>query len=467
MEFTVKEIIKLILKRLIWIILCLFAGLLISFIFSRYIINPSYTAYVQLYVIPDDTEASLNLNELNYAQKVVTTYINFLNTNVFYHDIQEESNLNYSINELKHMTTIKTINNTEIFQISVTSSSARDSYTLVETMQRIAPQLIKSIKPSAQISVVDPVSVPTKPSSPNILKNTLIGGMLGLVLSIIFSFLWEIFDVNIKEKEELITNYQLPVLGEIPNFNGYKEKQLYKRYFPFLLKYKKFSKTERELMDNSKFIITESYKSLRTNLRFTLLKDQCKKIIVSSPVPEEGKSTTSINLGITISQTGSKVLLIDCDLRKGKIHNYFNLKYKPGLSDVLSGMAELTNVIRKTSYENLNIITIGSISPNPSELLSGSHMEELINVLEKDYDYIIFDTPPVNVLSDSLSLVKLSDGLIIVVREGVTSHPNVSNALEKFRLSQGNILGFVINGVSINQTKKSKYYYYQYGDSND
>lgn len=465
MEFTVKEIINLVLKRIIWIIIGLFVGLSTSFTYSKFILNPSYTASVQLYVIPNDSESSVNLNELNYAQKVVTTYINFLNTNAFYEKIQEDTNLDYSKNQLKNMTAVKIIDNTEIFQISVTSYSAEDSYSLAESMERIAPQLIKTIKPSANISVVDPVIFPNKPSGPSIIKNTLLGGMLGLATSIILIFLIEILDINIKNKEDLIANYQLPVLGEIPDFNMSKVSA--NKKIPFLSKKKRLLNIKHGSNDNSKFIISESFKSLRTNLRFSLIKEGCKKIIISSSLPSEGKSTTSINLGITISQTGSKVLIIDCDLRKGRIHNYFDIRYRPGLSDALSGMAELKDVIKKTSYENLDIIPLGSISPNPSELLSSSQMEKILLILEREYDYILFDTPPVIVLSDSLSLVKYSDGLLIVVREGITSHPNLTNSLDKFKLSHGNILGFILNDVSMNQGKKINYYYSHYGATHD
>lgn len=465
MQFTIKEILELILKRMILIIISLFAGLIISFIVSKFIIKPSYTASVQLYVIPSDSETSVSLNELNYAQKVVTTYISFLNTNVFYEKIQEDTKLDYSINQLKKMTSAKIINNTEIFQISVTSFSAEDSYTLAESMERLAPQLIKSIKPSAMISVVDPVVFPNRPSGPNIIKNTIIGGMLGLAAMVVVIFLVEILDVRINNKEDLIENYQLPVLGEIPNFYLTRERAVSNK---IQLISKKIIKKKNTVVDeNIKFIYTEAFKSLRTNLRFTLLKEGCKKIIISSPLPGDGKSTTSINLGITIAQTGSKVLIIDCDLRKGHIHNYFNIKYRPGLSDALSGLAELKDVTKTTSFENLDIIPLGSISPNPSELLSSSQMEKLLMVLEKEYNYIIFDTPPVNVLSDSLSLVKYSDGLLLVVREKVTSHMNIKNALDKFNLSHGNILGFVLNDIKTNQAKKLDYYYYHYGASHD
>jgi capsular exopolysaccharide synthesis family protein len=126
-------------------------------------------------------------------------------------------------------------------------------------------------------------------------------------------------------------------------------------------------------------------------------------------------------------------------------------------------MASDDEVLLKTKYDNLRVIPLGVIPPNPTELLGSASMEELIKRMEKKFDYIIIDSPPVNVVSDVLSLVSLVDGIVIVVREGITSHPNISNALTKYKLAEANILGFVINGISLNQSKRSRsrHYYYK------
>lgn len=463
MEFTIKDIIAMLVKRSILIAACTFISLFLFFFVSKFIIRPSYTATVQMYVDPKESTSGADLTELNYAQKVVTTYINFLQTKVFYRQVIKESGLEYTMDELREMTVIQSVDNTEIFQISVTALNPQDSFKLVETMQDIAPVHIKSIKDTAEISVVDPVIVPEAPSSPNIFMNTALGGILGFLFSVLAFFLWEIIDVNVKNQDDLIKKYQIPILGSIPNFDVYDRKlnKLINK-LPSHSKDKNKTKVERKINTDTEFYITEAYKSLRTNLRFTLNPNKCKKIIICSPVPEDGKSTTSTNIGITIAQTGAKVLLMDCDLRKGRLHNFFNLKSSPGVSDVLSGMAAAKDVIWNTSYENLYVMSLGSLAPNPTELLASNCMEELLKELEVKYDYIIFDTPPVNVVSDSLSLVKLVDGVVIVVREGITSHPNIFKAVEKFKFIEANILGFVLNGVSRNQGDRSKPHYYYY-----
>jgi len=461
MEFSLKEILEILVKRFVLISICTSVGILIFFINSEFMVKPTYVASVQLYVNSNDTTISADLNELNYAQKVVTTYINFLQTNVFYKQVIEESGLNYTQAKLKNMTNIKAINNTEIFEISVTNTNPSDAYILVEAMQKIAPILIKNIKETAQISVVDPPTLPTSPSSRNIIQNALVGGMIGFVLSLMVSLLLEIFDQNVKNQDDLSKRYHLPILGAIPKFNVIMKRKyvLKKTIFTDLLQ-NKVKRNDITKNKDTEFVIKEAYKSLRSNLNFTLRYDGCKKILISSPVPEDGKSTTIINIGISIAQTGAKVLLMDCDLRKGILHHLFNVKFKPGVSDALSSTMDVKNAIYKTSYENLSIMPMGTIPPNPSELLASIQMEALLNKLNEEYEYILIDSPPVKVVSDALNLVKMVDGVLIVVREGVTSHPCISSSLIKYQFLNTNILGFVLNGISLNHEEKSKYRYY-------
>lgn len=461
MEFSLKEILQILIKRFVLITICTFAGACIFFGISKYVIKPSYQSFVKMYVSASQSEvtSSADLNELNYAQKVVTTYISFLQTNVFYNEVLNDCKLNYTKEQIMSMTTIESVNDTEIFKINITSTNPNDAYKIIQSMQNIAPILISSIKPDAVISVVDPGFLPKKPYSPNVMKNTLTGGLFGFVLSVMLSLLIEILDIKVKSSEDVEKKYQVPILGEIPDFDSNKtiRIKMLQRLFD---KDKKLLKSETILNKNSQFMITEAYKMCRSNLNFTLRFDGCKKIAVTSATPQEGKSTTVANIGISIAQTGAKVLLMDCDLRKGTLHRLFNIKMRPGVSDALSGLNDAQSVICKTAYENLFVIPIGTVPPNPSELLSSVQMEELLMKLNNQYDYIIIDTPPVKVVSDALNLVKMVDGLLLVVRESTTTHPNISAVLTKLGFLKANVLGFVLNGMSMNSKEKSKYQKY-------
>jgi len=468
MDFTLAQVIKILFKRIFWIVLLTVLGLSATYTINKYLISESYTASVQFYVNTQDAQTQkIDLNELNYAQKVVNTYINFLKTKVFYNLVLEESGLPYSLEAIRNSIKISTVGNTEIFQVSVTTNSAIDSFILAQAVQNVAPDFIKGIKNTTEISVVDPVVMPERPSGPHVLLNTAIGGLLGFVLSIILVFVWELIDVNVKDEEELKQRYNKPVIGNIPSYLGNDAIKLkIRRILPVRAKGKDSDKGrssnrfDKIIDENTKFVITEAYRALRSNLRYTLRKDGCRIILVNSPMPEDGKSTTCANLGITMAQTGAKVLLIDCDLRKGKLHRFFNFKSMPGLSDIISGLANETEVIRNTAYKNLQVLPMGSKPPNPAEMLASVHMEELLGKLAKSYDYIIIDTPPVNVVSDVIGLIKLVDGMLVVVRQAVTSHPNIVSALSKYELVNANILGFVLNGVIQKQGLKSKSGYY-------
>lgn len=463
MEFTVRDILHLLKKRFVLIAACTLAGLMVSFLFTRYFIDKTYTASSQFYVSTHSSTAA-NLSDLDYAQKIAQTYINFLNTRQFYSEVLELSKLPYNINELKSMTEIRTVQNTEIISISLTSKSPEDSYQLIKNMEIIAPKLIERIKSDAEISVVDPVVYQGDPSGPNLILNTLFGGIVCGILAFFLSVLKEILNLKVMNQEDLLKHYDVPLLGSIPDFfleESSREKRILLRLKNVMIKKGYLENTKRNVNIEDSFLVTESYKAFRTNLRFSVRKEECKKILITSPSPEEGKSTTSINLSIAISQAGYKVLLIDCDLRKGGIHHYFKGKNQPGLSDLLSKINTTKECLYITPYENLHVMPMGSTPPNPSELLGSKQMELLINELEMEYDYIIFDTPPVNIVADSLSLIKSTDGAILVIRENKTTYSDIENALMKYHYAKASLLGFVLNGVSEKELggNKTKYYY--------
>lgn len=229
------------------------------------------------------------------------------------------------------------------------------------------------------------------------------------------------------------------------------------------------------LNDDSTFTISEAYKTLRTNILFSSGSDGCKIYAVTSAIPGEGKTTTAINLAISFAQTEKKVVIIDADLRKPKLHKYFDLENKVGLSNVLSGVFDGKNkeVIQQTNIENLYLISSGHIPPNPIELLSSERMEEFINKISQDYDFIIIDTPPVNIVSDALVLSKTVKGYILVTRSNYTQYSALDVAMANFELANVKPLGVVLNDFNFKQRKyvargkykyKSYYNYYRYGN---
>ena len=214
------------------------------------------------------------------------------------------------------------------------------------------------------------------------------------------------------------------------------------------------------LNKNSSFSVQEAYKSLRTNVRFFLRSNGCKRISVTSAGAGEGKSITLLNLAISMAEDGQKVLLIDADLRRPAIARLLVEKAAPGLSNVLAGLDSVEEAIRKDVYPNLDVMLSGDVPPNPSELLGSDKMRELIEQLSQVYDYILVDTPPINLVSDASIVTNLLDGVLLLVRQGRTKKESVRRAVANLELTGIKPLGFVLNGVDMSGGKGYGYYGY-------
>ncbi len=220
-----------------------------------------------------------------------------------------------------------------------------------------------------------------------------------------------------------------------------------------------FMNTRRQILNkNSSFSVQEAYKTLRTNVRFFLRGEGCKRICITSGAAGEGKSITLLNLAISIAEGGQKVLLIDADLRRPALARLMVEKATPGLSNILAGLVDVKEATRKEMYPNLDIIFSGDVPPNPSELLGSERMGQLIDDMAKEYDYILVDTPPVNVVSDACIVANLLDGVLMLVRQGRSRKDAVKRAVANLRLTGAKPLGFVLNGVVLEDKKSYGYY---------
>lgn len=211
------------------------------------------------------------------------------------------------------------------------------------------------------------------------------------------------------------------------------------------------------------FGATEAYKLLRTNLMFSIPETdvKCKVIGVTSPLESEGKSTTIINLGYTIAETGKKVLIVDCDLRKPSIGRYLSLKTVPGVSNVLAGMNEAESVVINSGvHENLYIAPSGDIPPNPSELIGSAAMEKTIDIFSEKFDYILIDLPPVNAVADALVASKFLLGMVVVVAQDYCIQGALNETVRQLEFLQIKVLGFVMtkgSGLAAKYGKYTKY----------
>lgn len=208
------------------------------------------------------------------------------------------------------------------------------------------------------------------------------------------------------------------------------------------------------LSSKSKFAIVESYKSARTNIMFSLSGDDEKVFAVTSYSKGEGKSTVSSNLAISFSKMEKRVLLVDCDLRRPNIHNIFKVENLTGLSNIIGKMGDFDEAVHREVLPNLDILPSGTIPPNPSELLCSARFVTLVKRLKEEYDYVIFDTPPVGVVADALLLKDLVAGFVVVLRERSTTHGDIQNLLDSMKLADCKLLGF----IKVGSTSRRKSY---------
>lgn len=210
---------------------------------------------------------------------------------------------------------------------------------------------------------------------------------------------------------------------------------------------------------NPKSIAAEAYRSLKTNIQYSSFDKEYKTIVITSSNPGEGKSTTSGNLALTLAEGESRVLLVDCDMRKPSMHKNFRVTNTYGIADILLQRKKVMDVAHMYN-KNLSIITAGKVPPNPAEMLGSKAMSAFLEEMKEHFDYIILDTPPVQVVADAQILSTKVDGTIIVVRAGVTKKEDVNDTVNTLKKINANIIGTVLHAVD---NSKNKYYYY-YGE---
>ncbi len=221
-------------------------------------------------------------------------------------------------------------------------------------------------------------------------------------------------------------------------------------------------KSRNVINNDSKFAIVEGYKIARTNLVFSLSAVDNNIAVVTSWSKGEGKSTATSNLAISFSKMGKKVLLIDCDLRRPNVHNLLKLDNSTGLAEVVGKFKSFDEAVHREVLPCLDVLTSGSIPPNPSELLASSSFDALIKSVRDEYEFIIIDSPPLGVVTDTLLLKDYIGGYVVVVREKVTTHGDIEKTIQSIKLADSKILGFLKVGCSVHEKKHYKGYYGYY-----
>ena len=291
--------------------------------------------------------------------------------------------------------------------------------------------------------IISPAEVANAPFSPKPLRTGVLAFVLGLMLGVGLAFLRDFLDDAIRSEDQAVRAAGRPALGHIPRWKTDKEH-------------------ENRLVSlvEPASPVSESYRTLRTNIRFLAVGRSLRSLVVSSAVPREGKTTTAANLSVALARTGTRVLLVGADLRRPTLHDAFGLEAAPGLSDVLAGDVELTDAIADVGVPNLRVLTSGQVPPNPAELLSSPAMAQLMTELEQVADLVIYDGPPVLAVADALELAPRVGGTLLVVDLGTTGRHAVRAASERLHGVGVTLSGIVLNNISADRGYYGYHHYY-------
>lgn len=313
---------------------------------------------------------------------------------------------------------------------------------------------------SNNIHMLTQAEAPKQKYSPSWSKNLLIALALGLFLGIGYAILIDLLDNTIKSQEDVEKYLHLPFLGSMPVIIKDEITQKgprRKRASPEKMR-------ERDLysMLHPSSMAAECARAVRTNLIFMSPEKPLQSMVITSAIPKEGKTTTACNLAATMAQGGARVVLIDGDMRKPRLHSSFSLDNDKGLSSYIVGEDDIDSIVKKTALPSLDVITSGPIPPNPSELIHTARFKEFIAKLEQRYDRVIFDAPPVNSVTDPVILGKQVGGVTLVVKVGGISYQEVQRAVSTLLDARVVIYGVVLNDLEISKGMYN-YRYYRYG----
>ncbi|MBR3252642.1 polysaccharide biosynthesis tyrosine autokinase [Candidatus Saccharibacteria bacterium] len=449
-EINIKDFF-IYLKRYIWafvlmILLCVGGILTYDLAFKK----PVYQAQTTIVIAKSDNanNAAATLNDVNASQKLTSTYGEIAKSELVLNQVVDNLELGVSAKDLGKNLTVKPVEDTSILSVTVKDLNAEKAATIANEVADVFSEEVSKIYKLDNVSQLSVAKTPTSPSNNTLTRDVILGTVVAVALVTGFAFLRFYLDDTVKHGDEVEKIYGLPKTGRICKSD---------------MKASKKGEVVSELVVEKypKSIVSENIKSLRTNLQFTAVDKNLKTILVTSTNASEGKSFVSANLAISFAQAEKKVLLIDCDLRKGRVHRLFDVPNTDGLSNLLTDDLEnLNHYIHNTSIDNLDIITCGTYPPNPSELLASKKNKRLLTSLRHRYDIIIFDGAPIGGLADSVILSSLMDETVIVVKDGNTSKSDLMAAKTELEKVGAKVAGIVFNMVD---RKSSRYYSYYYG----
>ncbi len=436
------EIWRIIVKRwyLLLVLPFLTAGVLYFYSYDNY--TPVYRASATLMVTRPSDSAYTSSGEVHLHRTLVSTYREIALSRRILDLAATDDMIPYSGNQLRGMLQVEGVGETELIEISVTDRDPVLASYIANMVSRVFMDQIGVVIRGAHVTILDEAPVPGGPSNSPAGAAVNIAFIVGLVAAVGLAFLIDYLDRSIKDRDEAERILGIPVLGIVPKVPG-----------------------NNQVAVKGRSPQAESMRTLRTNLQFASADKQMRRILVTGPDPGCGKTTISANLALTLAQSGDLVLLVDADMRRPMQQRIFNVNKEPGLSSLIyyDGL-DLSKVVRNSGRDNLKIIPCGPIPPYPSEMLSSQRMKDLVKRFSDQFDYIVFDSPPVLAVTDATVLSKLVDGTLLVLNQGQVRRDAALDALKQLQMVQANVVGSVINKMPTSSAYYNGYYDYYGAD---
>lgn len=437
------------LRRNWWLVLlatCLGTGIGLFFVKQS---TPRYESSVTFFV-STSAQGSPNAVQLDqYAQRRVNSYVELLSSDSLAQMIVDDTKIDLTPAQVATKITATAQPETVILTATVTDSQPDRSLQIAESVGREFGTMIDQLEnagsegtPKVKLNVTSGPALNPVPVAPKTTMMIALGFVVGLTLGVIAAILREVMDKTIRSAEDLRTISDVPVLGTI----GYDRN----------------SKKAPLIVDsNARSVRAEAYRQIRTNLQFIDATKPVGVFVLTSSMPDEGKTTTAVNLAIAFADYGKRVLLIEADLRRPKVADYLDIERSVGLSNVLVGQVAVDDVLQPWGRGRLTVLPSGTLPPNPSELLGNPAMSDLVARLRRSYEIIIIDAPPVLPVTDAAVMSRLADGVVVIVRFGKTTRNQLAASLRSLDAVDARVLGTVMTATPAKATTAYTGYVYK------
>jgi capsular exopolysaccharide synthesis family protein len=416
--------------------------------------TPEYTASAEVFVSTSSSGSVADLAQgSTFTQQRVITYAQLVTTPIVLLPVSSSLHLNMTASDLAKLVTATAPLNTTLIQIDVTSTDPVQAANIANATSQSLTNVVQNIEATGatdsstvKLTRVQEAQVPSAPVTPNVPLNIALGLLVGLALGVGIAVLRHTLDTKVRTERDVEHISQAPILGGIAFDVKAPQRPLIVHADP---------RSPR----------AESFRTLRTNLQFVDVSATAHSFVITSSIESEGKSTTAANLAIALESAGKRVIIVDADLRRPKLADYMGLEGVVGLTDVLIGRAQLADVVQRWGRGNLYVLPAGMVPPNPSELLGSGAMATLIKRFETEFDYVIFDAPPLLPVTDAAILSKSAGGTIVVVAAGRTHKNQLSAAVSTLQHVDARLCGFVMTMMPTSGPDAYGYgrYGYSYG----